>query len=403
MPTIISICPYCKRGGVRAPDTALGGVARCPKCKSNFTVLPDDKLPEWVAKVKPEANSFAQSSSPLAETRGAPALPDKTEPSPVLPPEAKPKHAKAEVKPHQEPPVSAPAATEPVPSGAISTSLAQPQAESEDPPRAPADPGMVLALLALILFGPMVLVTQLPYGRVIAIGLGVVGLLGGLLSLGAEGKARLAGAFGAFLHFCVILVLLFLPSWLGLDPWRGSSGVKEEQKGPVAVEHGSGVAVPASPDEWLDGSKSSWQQHDTRVTVRSAVGPVGLTGPKGAKRNTKEQYLHLTLQVRHIGFEREILLSGWAAGLGSEGVRVTDATGQLLTPATFEPGWTYDRGKPAGRLMPGYRSEAFLLFAAPPAKSDFVRVQLSGSAIGVQNEIKFRVAATGAPPRGPIP
>jgi hypothetical protein len=74
---------------------------------------------------------------------------------------------------------------------------------------------------------------------------------------------------------------------------------------------------------------------------------------------------------------------------------VADAAGKVLTPAAFEPGWTYDHGKPLARVQSGFRSEVVLLFAAPTAKSEFVQVQLPGAAVGVPDEIKFRAALGG--------
>jgi hypothetical protein len=83
---------------------------------------------------------------------------------------------------------------------------------------------------------------------------------------------------------------------------------------------------------------------------------------------------------------------------------VTDANGKPLAPATFDAGWApVDRSRPAPRSMPGHVSEVVLIFAAPPAKTDFVRVQLSGAAIGVQDEIKFRTGISVALPRVPGP
>src|SRR5262245_53803782 len=93
MPKIIAICPYCRRGGVRAQATAIGASAHCPKCKSSFTVLPEDNPPDWAAKANAEAEFFYQ-SSPLAETRAAKSLPDRTEPSPIATAEAPPRPKK---------------------------------------------------------------------------------------------------------------------------------------------------------------------------------------------------------------------------------------------------------------------------------------------------------------------
>src|SRR6188472_3377925 len=78
MTTIVAMCPYCRAGGVRAPATAVGALATCPKCRSSFTVIPSDEpLP---GATGPSANPPVGGG----ETRPAAALPDVTEPSPVL-------------------------------------------------------------------------------------------------------------------------------------------------------------------------------------------------------------------------------------------------------------------------------------------------------------------------------
>jgi hypothetical protein len=392
MPTIIAICPYCRSGGVRAPDTALGDSATCPKCKSTYTVLPDDDLPDWAAKATPDAKFI---SAPSHESpRPAPVVERRAT---VAPGAARPDGGEPKAGPGG--PTSAdakPRAATPAPPEAAP--VAQPQAANE-PPAEPHDTAAVLALAALILVGPAVVASQLPFGRFLALGLAGLGLVGGLLCLGAEGRARLFGAGAAALHFGVILLVLLLPSWLDLDPW-GAPAAPEEPKGPVAVDHGTGKGVPVSPDEWLDAAKSSWQFHDARVSMRAGIGPVELTGPNGAKKTPKAYYLRLALQVRNVGHGREIPLSGWAAGQGAEGVRATDPAGKPLSPAKFESGWVPDAGKPAPRAMPGLASEVVLLFAAPPPKTEFVRVQLPGAALGEAEEIKLRSAVV-VPARAP--
>lgn len=401
MPTIVAICPYCRSGGVRAPENALGKSATCPKCKSSFTIIPaDDIPPDWDKPAAPRAKASA-----VEETRAVAAMPDVTEPSPVLPAEkgekarAKPQAASNPAKP-QAASQEAPAATERAPAPQEAPAPAPSQEAAPEEEREPRDVGMVLSLVALILVGPAMLATLFPYGRFVAVVLAAVGLVGGLLCLGAEGRARRFAAAASALHFFVLVLVIFLPSWLDLDPWRGRPQA-EGPKGPQMVEHGTGAKGPVSPDTWLDAAKHSWLFQDAQVTARASVGPAELTGPKDAKRTTKEQYLYLTLQVRNAGFDREIPLSAWAAGQGAEGVRVTDANGKALAPASFPEGWAPERGKPASRAVPGHGSEVVLLFAAPPAKTDHVRVQLSGAALGVQEEIKFRVGTGGLLPRGP--
>jgi hypothetical protein len=374
MTTIVAMCPYCRVGGVRAPATAVGALATCPKCRSNFTVIPsDDPLPGGTG---PPANPPVGGG----ETRPTAALPDVTEPSPVL---SEDEGKKAKRKPKS--------AAETAP---------EPAAEPEEPAE-PSDLGMMLALGALILVGPAVLASQLPFGRFIATVLAAIGLVGGALCLGTEGKARRIAAGAVLLHFGAIVVFVFLPGWLNLDPWSGPPP-SDEPKGPLAAELATGTTVPLTPNNWLDASRYGWQLRDARVSARVAVGPIELTGPKGTKRTTKEHYLYLTLQVRNVGFDREIPLSGWAAGAGADGVQVIDANGKPLALATFEAGWAPDRARANGRATPGQAPEVLLLFVAPPAKTDHVRVQLSGAAVGApEEEIRFRTGTAGFVPRGP--
>jgi hypothetical protein len=372
MPTIVSICPYCRAGGVRAPQSNIGASATCPNCKSSFTVMPSDGLPGWAKEreATPSAPPPAPTRSPaVEETRPAAAmgLADVTEPSPVLPADELP----------------------------VPTSRPSPPPVTEmEEPAAPADMGLVMALGALILVGIAVVATQFPFGRIIAAVIAVVGLLGGLGALGAEGRAKLAGGLAIGLHGLILLVVVALPSWLNLDPWRGPPEPDVPQ-GPVALAHGaSRGSRPVEATEWLDAARLSWEFKDVRVTVRSAhVGPVELSGPAGTKRMPKTQYLHLRLRVVNSGVERDIPLSGWAAGRNADSIRVVDPKGAVLKPAAFEESWQPERGKPSERLFPDQSSEVTLYFAAPSGKVEWLRVELPGSAVGLNEAIRFQVGS----------
>jgi hypothetical protein len=254
--------------------------------------------------------------------------------------------------------------------------------------------GFVVGLAALSLVGIAVVASQFPYGRLVAAVLAVLGIVGGVVSLGAEGRAKLAGGVAIGLHAFVLIVVLLLPSWLNLDPWRAPAGTSHPD-GPLAIEHGTGQLRPLSAGEWIDATKYSWERDDIRVTVRSAsVGPVELSGPKDAKKTPKNQYLQLRLRVVNSGVEREVTLSGWAAGRIIDDVRIVEPAGNLLKPALFDENWKPDRGKPAEHLFPSQSSEPRLVFAAPAAKVEWLRLQLPGSAIGMPNEeIKFQIGA----------
>lgn len=372
MATIISICPYCGIGGVRATQASIGASATCPKCKSSFTVMPSDGLPGWAKEPQPTATEPRPPSSTTEETRPAAAIgmADITEPSPILSVEDRPK---TKSKP----------ATELIP---------EPEAE-QDRASVPADMGLVVALVALTLVGVAVVASQFPYGRVVAALLAGLGLAGGIASLGAEGRAKLAGGLAILLHALFLLTVLLLPSWLSLDPWRAPT-TDNRPVGPVSVEHGTGRLTPVSAADWIDASKYSWEHRDVRVTVRGVfIGPVDLLGPKDAKRTTKESYVSLRLRIANSGVEREIPLAGWAAGQGAGAVRVTDPSGNVLKPATFEENRQPDRGKPADHLFPGNSSEPRMIFAAPTEKAEWLHVQLPGSALGLTEDVRFLIGA----------
>jgi hypothetical protein len=332
--------------------------------------MPSDGLPGWSTGKTSPATATSEANTitvPTSETRPTTTMPDETEPLPVMPGDEPPRRTS---KPEPAPVVTRAAAT---------------PAEAE-----PADPGQVLGLLALILVGVAVVASQFPFGRIVAGVIAGVGAVAGLAALAAEGRAKLYGGLAMGFHAIILLVVLLLPTWLNLDPWTTSA--PELPRGPVAVEHGSGATRPITATDWLDSSNSSWECRDVRVSVRSAiVAPLELIGPKGAKRLTKEPYVQLTVRMANVGVERHLPLSGWATGQ-AEGLALTDGAGTALKPATFEDGWAPEPMLPLDRVMPGHAAEVRFVFAAPPAKTDTLRLTLPGSGVGLPTEeIRFQI------------
>ncbi|HSQ58519.1 MAG TPA: hypothetical protein VLM40_22555 [Gemmata sp.] len=372
-------------------------------------------------------------SSAAVETVPNAALNDVTEPSPITPgggpavltaPEPDPapharkkkrrnrKHADVPIGRVIAPPPEPQAPQQSVPLAAAGTQpvamlevLAPPQLQPDAIPapgsvseaeeyEEPLDYGLAFALGALILVGPAVLASQLPFGRFIATALSVVGLLGGILALGTEGRARMMAIGATVAHSLILLVVFFIPSLLNLDPWLGYS-TDEGPKGPVMIDHATSQKNAITSETWLDASKYSWEFRDVRVTVSSArVGPVELRGPKDAKRLTKEKYFQLELRLENSGVERMIDLSGWAAGQGADGVQLTDSAGKPLSPAKFDGAWQPELGNTARQLFPGHPSVVKFIYAPPPANTGPVRVELSGSAFGLpEQKVKFNCLA----------
>ncbi|HJZ55946.1 MAG TPA: hypothetical protein VKE74_13335 [Gemmataceae bacterium] len=364
---IVTICPYCRVGGVRAPDRAVGLSVTCPKCKSSFTVVPGEQLPGWAKPEVPAAPPPRPRPAPVDETRPHATAEDVTEPSPVL---------------TEDPPMPAPVL-------AVPRRVARPAA-----PPPPAPPGLAGPLVAAIVFGLAILSSQFPYGRFIAPSLASLGLLIGLLGLTSEGRARMVAAAAALLNLIAIGLVFLAPGWLGLEPWR-KPALPGGPQSPQAVGHGTGITAPA---DWVDASGASWAEGDVRITVRSAtVAPIELAGPNGSKRVTKEPCLQILVRLTNEGVERRVELSGWAAG--GDGAQLTDATGTALKPKRFEPGWEpAGRTRPAG-LFPGKSVEVLLVFEPHPgmspkskdARPESLRLQLPGEAVGVPDPARFHI------------
>jgi len=342
----VALCPYCRAGGVRAPDHAVGASATCPKCKSNFTVYRDEFLPDRTGAV--------------AETATHAAAADVTEPSPVLD--------------------DAPVARAPAPTAAPVVAAAAEVA---------ADTALVVALGGLMLFGLGMVATLLPFGRAIGLGLCVLGLLAGLAALGGETKARRAGWAAGALNLVAAAVLLFAPAWLGLDPWFAAA--EDAPPDPVIVGHG-GVEGGGNPNGVIPAERASWAHDDLRVTVRpTAVGPVELVGPDGAKKKGRETVLLVTVRLTNTGAKRAIPLSGWAAG-ESAGLRLTDTSGKAVARKSFEAGWRPLGPPKTTTLTPGNPLDLPFAFEAPSGRTESLRLVLDGAALGEPGAITFRIA-----------
>jgi hypothetical protein len=229
-----------------------------------------------------------------------------------------------------------------------------------------------------------------PYGRVATVVLTGLGLLLGLAGLLFAERRRAVPGLAAGLSAAGLLVVIALPGWLGLESWRPTP-VPDPFRAPVAVPNGRGAPVPA---DWVDVSQASWRLQDVRVAVRSAgVAPVELLGPKGQKKWTRERYLQVWLEVTNVGVARKVEFRAWGATAppGGDAPRLTDPAGKVLAAKTFDPGTTPAwRAQTAG-LLPGKSADQLLVFEAPPAAGDFLRLELPGGAFGAAEAVRLQI------------
>ena len=274
---IVAMCPYCREGGVRAPNHAAGWTATCPKCKSSFTIVPPDPL---CAATTGFAIAEAQASVVRTPTgRG----------------DAAARHRRRRDR------AIAGAAVGPTFGSAIGSARACPRLRARDIVRRVERSFPVrVVLVAATLFGVGLVASQFPYGRAIGLGVCGIGLVLGLLCLLAEGRTRIVAGAAAGLNLLALVLLLFAPSWLGLTPWQSETD-PSDQKTVLAIGRDGQSRTPA---DWVDASIASWAFGDIQVTIRSAAtGPIELTGPNGLKKITKESYLQIFVEVANVGVD----------------------------------------------------------------------------------------------------
>lgn len=394
MATIVAVCPYCRVGGIRAPESAVGASAKCPKCGSSFTLMPSSGAPGWAAANAPPAASPTPAQTPAARaatpTPASPSIAEETRPTAAITDDTIP--AKPKKKKRKKPRETDDEAPEPEPQPApVAAPAHAVEPEEEDDDDATTDFGLVVALSALALVGLAVLATLFPFGRFIAAALAGLGMVGGLASLGAEGRARTAGAVACGLHGMILFVVVLFPSWAGLSSWR-EMVIKDEPPAPQAFSHAPDHKTSIA--QWVDSSSASWQYKDMRVTVVSAtVGPIEMVGPKEQKGLSKENYLQLVVRIKNIGVERGIDLTGWATGQTLDGVQLSDSTSRPLKEPQFEGEWRPEppESKPFRTLYPDKNVDVRMLFVAPQPRIDHLRLVLPGTVFGFQEEIKFQI------------
>jgi hypothetical protein len=356
---ILAVCPYCHEGKVRAPDSAVGLSADCPRCHNAFTLVPSTGR----LKESPRPSVSVPQPPPVAVT--APDSWDETVAGEEM---TVPIHTPA---PPPEP--TLPLETTPV---------------IADSPARPPEPALVLALVAVTLGGIGLLLSQVPHGRFGTVAMAVLGLLLGLGCLCFAQRRRAVPGIAALLNAAVLLVVIALPNWLGLEPWWRPA-LPDDSKIVKAVELGDTGSRPA---EWVDISTSSWQLGDVRISVPAVrLGPVELTGANNRKKTTKENYLQIWVRVKNIGVARKLEYRGWSV-TGSPGVAIpllTDSAGKVLAAKVFDAGW-----EPAGRpqttaLFPGKSALQLLIFEAPSPSVDSFHLELPGTAFGSSETVRL--------------
>lgn len=373
--SFIARCVFCD-AQVQAPDQAAGWSVQCPKCFSSFTAVPSAAMPR----------------APAAKPRPAP------KPSPAPRP-APPARSEAVTLPR-----SSPVAPRPRVSPASSPEqTSRPIVIEEPPPPACEAPEPVLGpvprprrfsllgLAALFAAALALICASLPWVHALTLPLCALALLLGVAGIFSvlmrteDMTLLILPAAGFVVAGAIPLAALLLPSFLGYDIYRlywNRTGHDPAVISVIPLDPRNTTLAGLEQDGWADASRAAVQQDRVRVQVTAAsVDGVQLKTPK-KPATTKEKYLLIDVRAQHVGAAGEFTYEGWGLGDDKNQARLTDNTGRTYARKSFDPGVEVIGQNRGESVHPGRSAEDLLVFEAPPANVEYLRLELPASACG---------------------
>ena len=366
---ILAVCPFCKQGKVRAPDTAVGMSATCPSCHNCFTIAASS---EPAAKAGPARTAVAAKAA-----IASPAKPAVSDPTPLPAGIISDETLESEAVP----PLPAEPAPEPRREKiAIMTYRPAPEPETESI--------FSLAMFAFILAGAALFASQITrYGRYATVALAMLGVFLAFLALISAYRGRRWPALALAANLLTILLITVLPGWLALDSWWPAKVVNDA--GMTKVRPLNGGASGMLEGGWLDVSQGAWQRDDMLIAFsRAWVGKVEMVGPKDKRQVSKSKALVVGLKFTNVGAARRIEYRSWQRPAPPDAPLpvATDSTGKVLAAMKIDEGWEVPSHATNGTMLPGKSHEDWLLFEAPDPKAEYVRLELPSWAFGDKGE-----------------
>jgi len=355
---------------VQVPDQALGASARCPKCSSFFTLVPEDK------RTTPDFLRL-----PGRPRRAAP----KASPPPLA---AAP------------PPVAGPAAAE---TGKSTPANQIGEADlilvSDTPAAKPRwiDP---FGLGALLAGGAALLCAGVPDLCDFVVPLSSAGLLLGLLGLLlvlAHGKFRLLfPALGTVVAGAILVPALLFPNLLG--PVYHASREKDTLD-PTAIrviplKAGDKRNLPDDPD-WVDATRAALQQGRLRIQVLSAALHQIEEEFAEAKNIPRRKYLFIRIRTQQTEAASAVPGKGPAAS-GPRGqeplTRLKDSSGKVYRQRVVYEVPAKPNARSSASFPVHFQDEVFL-FDAPGAGLKYLRLEVPLKSWGGEGVFRFTIPA----------
>jgi hypothetical protein len=377
----VAQCTFCRIMLQGVPDHRLGSSAECPRCRNSFTLAP--MLIPPTPTTAPDPKMVAGKEPAVALVEKPPAQAHST---PVKQESASVALAEASIE-QDSPPVWAPLVEEVL--------AGQPTAAAPCPtpiplPSLPNYPALASFLLGSFAF----LSAAIFHMGVVTFALGLVGLLLGpvaLLLAPMHRKGFILPGVGIAVSLVAMLVAAFLPHWLGLSPlW----GLTKPAKGDAVISlSGEGglrrVAEGEAP--WANAKQDALVHGDIRLRVGSANVGTAPFDPVPGKQPPGDRCLVIALRVTNAGVARKIAFTGWGGATMQDKPVLRDNKGKTYAEKVFGPGWTVKGQVANAAIPPGKTLDTVLVFEAPPAGIEYLRLELPASALGADGWLRMEI------------
>jgi hypothetical protein len=229
----------------------------------------------------------------------------------------------------------------------------------------------------------------------VSFALGLAGLLLGVVGLVVAGRwwrRVVLPAVAVAVSLPVVVIAAFLPHWLGLSPLWVPARPPEHGDAVMSLSGAGGMRRAAEGEVvWVDASRDALHHDDVRLRISSAtVGPVSFESVPG-KQPPGDRCLVIGLRVTNAGISRKISYGGWGGADAADRPVLRDNQGKSYPEKTFGPGWVVKGRAPSASIPPGKPLDDVLVFQAPPATVEYLRLELPAAAVGTEGRLRMEI------------
>jgi hypothetical protein len=348
----------------------MGHSITCKKCGNNYTLAPSEDIPQPSATKGGAAAAVGALRTPVAMPAPAHADPAQVDTA---------AHAVVVTTPD-------------------TPRLQMPPAPTMMPAPAPLAPAMRrvpwngFAVAAFFLGGVALVSASVSWLQWLTFPLAGAGLLAGLICLLATPLETLRDVVlllvGETVSIAVILIALVWPALFGMDPrlTRETPAAPDANR-QLLQPHASTAAASQKPqtlaaNQWAAADKYDMDHGNVRLSIAAAV--IRDEPPSSDRKDKRrEKELSITVKLSHVGVKDAVAFHGWQT---PHAPRLTVAGHAVAFKRR------HGEGQGGGRnLVPFQPIQEVLVFEAPPATEETLRLELPAAAFGGAGVVRFEL------------